>query len=183
MTTALAAGLTTGTWNLDAIHSEVGFAVRHAGVGKTKGRFSAVTGALIVGESLADSKAEATIAVDSLDTRQEQRDAHVKSADFFDAAQFPEISFSASDIALDGEDLTVTGELTIKGVTRQVTLTGEFNGVGEDQNGDTRAGASLATSISRGDFGLSWNAPLKGGNVLIGDKIAITIEAELVLAK
>lgn len=174
------ATLTAGTWTLDMAHSEIGFSVRHAGVSKTKGVFTEAEATLNVAENLADSTVEATIKIDSVDTRSADRDGHLKSADFFNAEEFPTMTFKSTSFELDGEDLTIAGELTIKGETRAVTLSGEAGGVAVDPFGATRFGASVSTQISRKDFGIVWNAALSAGGVLIGDKVTISIDAEFV---
>ncbi|WP_346846002.1 YceI family protein [uncultured Rothia sp.] len=174
------AELTPGTWTLDAAHSEIGFSVRHAAVSKARGRFEEVESTVNVAENVADSTVEARIQIASISTRNADRDAHLKSADFFDAEQFPEMTFKSTSFELDGEDLTVKGDLTIKGETRPVELTGEFGGVATDPFGATRFGVSVSTKISRKDFGITWNAALETGGVMVGDKVTINIDAEYV---
>ena len=175
-------GLTTGTWNFDASHSEVGFTVRHAGISKVRGGFEKVEATLTVGESIADTKVTAAIAADSFNSKDANRDAHVKGPDFFDVEQFPELTFTATGIEGSGETYKVTGDLTIKGITRTVVLDTEFNGVAVDPFGATRAGFSASTVISRKDFGLTWNAALETGGVLVGDKVTINVDAAFVAA-
>lgn len=174
------AELTPGVWTLDATHTEIGFSVRHAAVSKTRGRFEEVESTVIVAENVAGSVVEASIKIDSLDTRNADRDGHLKSADFFDAEQHPTMNFKSTSFELDGEDLVVKGDLTIKGETRPVELKGEFGGVATDPFGTTRFGVSVSTQISRKEFGITWNAALETGGVLVGDKVTITIDAEYV---
>lgn len=169
-------GLTTGTWTLDASHSEVGFTVRHAGISKVRGRFSDVSATVEVGETREQTKATAVIKTASFDSGDANRDGHVKSADFFDVEQFPEITFTSTSIESKGDDFDVTGDLTIKGVTQQITIETEFNGVAVDPFGVTRAGISGETTISRKEFGLTWNAVLETGGVLVSDKVVITLD-------
>lgn len=174
------AELTPGVWTLDAAHTEIGFSVRHAAVSKTRGRFEEAESTVTVAENVADSVVEASIKIDSLDTRNADRDSHLKSADFFDAEQHPTMNFKSTSFELDGEDLVVKGDLTIKGEIRPVELKGEFGGVATDPFGTTRFGVSVSTQISRKEFGITWNAALETGGVLVGDKVTITIDAEYV---
>ena len=179
--TTEATGLIAGTWNIDPAHSEVGFVVRHVMVSKVKGVFSKFDGAITVAEDPFQSKVEATIDASSIDTREPQRDAHLRSSDFFDVETHPEIRFTSTSVRPDGHDFVVTGDLTIHGVTREVELELEFNGVGPDPWGGVRAGFTATTEISRAQFGISFNVPLDGGGVLVGDKIKINLEIEAVL--
>jgi polyisoprenoid-binding protein YceI len=176
-------GLTTGTWNLDASHSEIGFTVRHAGISKVRGRFTDAAATVVVGHSLAETKATAAIKTASFDSGDANRDAHVKGADFFDVEQFPEITFTATSIEANGDEFDVTGDLTIKGVTKPVTIETEFNGVAVDPFGNTRAGVSGETTISRKEFGLTWNAVLETGGVLVSDKVVISLDLAFVAAQ
>ncbi|MBP3035244.1 YceI family protein [Arthrobacter sp. zg-ZUI100] len=175
-------GLTTGTWNFDASHSEVGFTVRHAGISKVRGNFDDVSAVMNVGASLEDSAINAVIKSASFNSNDANRDGHVKGADFFDVEQFPELTFVATGIEGSGETYKVSGDLTIKGTTRPVVLDTEFNGVAVDPFGATRAGFSGSTVISRKDFGLTWNAALETGGVLVGDKVTINVDAAFVAA-
>jgi polyisoprenoid-binding protein YceI len=173
-------GLTPGVWVLDISHSEIAFTVRHAGISKVRGRFLEASAEARIGASLADASLHASVKTSSFDSGDANRDAHVKGPDFFDVENYPEMTFRATSIEGDGEDYTLTGDLTIKGVTRPVELEVEFNGVAVDPFGATRAGASAEAEISRKDFGLTWNAVLETGGVLVSDKVKITIEAALV---
>ena len=177
-----ATGLVAGTWNIDPVHSEVGFVVRHVMVSKVKGVFSKFEGAITVDEDPLESRVEAKIDASSIDTREAQRDAHLRSSDFFDVETNQEIRFVSTSVKLSGSDFTVTGDLTIHGVTRPVDLDLEFNGVGPDPWGGLRAGFSAKTEISRADFGIVFNIPLDGGGVVVGDRIKIHLEVEAVLA-
>lgn len=173
---ALPADVTTGTWTLDNSHSEIGFTVRHAGISKVRGQFTDATATLELAEDVAQSKIAATINTASFDSGDANRDGHVKGEDFFDVEQFPEMSFVSNGLVAKGNSYELTGDLTIKGVTRPVTLETEFNGVAVDPFGNTRAGVSAETTISRKDFGLTWNAVLETGGVLVSDKVAINLE-------
>ncbi|MCX6498876.1 MAG: YceI family protein [Arthrobacter sp.] len=173
---ALPANLTTGTWTLDPSHSEIGFSVRHAGISKVRGQFKEADATLDLAENVADSKVNATIKTASFDSGDANRDGHVRGEDFFDVEKFPEISFVSSAIVPKGDAYELVGDLTIKGVTRAVALDTELNGVAVDPFGNTRAGLTAETTISRKDFGLTWNAILDAGGVLVSDKVAINLE-------
>jgi polyisoprenoid-binding protein YceI len=173
-------GLTTGTWTVDPSHSEVGFVVRHMMVSKVKGRFSKVSGTITVAENLLDSSVVATAQAASIDTRDDNRDGHLRSGDFFDVETYPELTFRSTAIRPDGDDFKLDGELTIKGETRPVTFDLEFNGASANPlaEGKPTAGFSAETEISRKDFGLEWNVALETGGVLVGDKVKIVLEIE-----
>lgn len=174
--TALPEGLTQGTWNLDAAHTTVGFTIRHAGISKVRGTFEPISGSLEVGDSLESLVFAAELDITSVDTNNDGRDDHLRSPDFFDAAQFPEFAFRSTKV----ESGKVTGDLTLHGVTKEVVLDAEFEGTATDPFGAYRAGFSATTSISRKDFGLTWNAALAAGGVLVGDEVKISVEAEFV---
>jgi len=178
--TTLVPGYVVGTWDVDATHSTVGFSVRHMMVSKVRGYFTRFTGELHTAEDPAQSTVTATIDMDSIDTRQEQRDAHVRSADFFDVANHPVMTFRSTGVRADRADWVVTGDLTIKGATRPVELALEVNGFGADAYGGTRAGFSARTEISRREFGVDIDLPMDGG-VVVGDKITVELEIEAVL--
>ncbi|MDD0859906.1 YceI family protein [Arthrobacter alpinus] len=180
VTTIESAGLAQGIWNLDASHSTVGFVVRHAGISKVRGQFTEIEGALTLGETLAESSVSATIQSASFSSGDEGRDGHVKSADFFDVETFPTLTFVSSAVSGDAEDFELTGELTIRGISKTVTFKGEFNGVAVDPFGATRAGFEAKTVISRKEFGLTWNAALEAGGVLVSDKVTITLDVAFV---
>ncbi|MFC8304450.1 YceI family protein [Specibacter sp. NPDC057265] len=175
-------GLAQGTWNLDASHSTVGFVVRHAGISKVRGQFTDIAGELTLGATLSDSSVTATIQAASFNSGDAGRDGHVKGADFLDVETFPTLTFSSTGISGDSEDFELTGELTIHGVTQTVTFKGEFNGVAVDPFGATRAGFEAKTVISRKEFGLTWNAALEAGGVLVSDKVTITLDVAFVKA-
>ncbi|MFF1830585.1 YceI family protein [Paenarthrobacter sp. NPDC058040] len=172
----LPANVTTGTWTLDASHSEIGFTVRHAGISKVRGQFKDASATLEVGETLTDSKVTATIQTASFDSGDVNRDGHVKGEDFFDVEKFPEITFVSRHVKANGDSFDLVGDLTIKGVTKEVAIETEFNGVAVDPFGNTRAGVSGETTISRKEFGLTWNAVLEAGGVLVSDKVVINLE-------
>jgi len=170
------------TWKVDPTHTSVEFSVRHMMFATVKGRFSGVD-AVIKGDpnDLTTATFEATIDVNTIDTREPQRDAHLKSPDFFDAEKYPTIKFRSTQVIRNGENTyKVTGDLTIRDVTRPVTLDVEFTGQGKDPWGNQRIGLTAKGSVNRKDFGLTWNVPLEAGGVLVGEKVDITIDAEAV---
>ena len=174
-------GYVVGTWDIDASHSTVGFSVRHMMVSKVRGYFTRFSGEVVTAADPAQSTVNATIDMDSIDTRQEQRDAHIRSADFFDVGNHTVMTFRSTEVRTDGADWTVVGDLTIKGVTRSVELALEVNGFGPDAYGGTRAGFSAKTEISRKEYGVDIDMPMDGGGVVVGDKISIELEIEAVL--
>jgi polyisoprenoid-binding protein YceI len=174
-------GYVVGTWDIDATHSTVGFSVRHMMVSKVRGYFREFSGEIVTAEDPSQSSVTATIDMDSIDTRQEQRDAHIKSADFFDVGSHTVMSFRSTGVRNHGEDWVVEGDLTIKGITKPITLKLELNGFGPDAYGGTRAGFSGKTEISRKEFGVDIDMPMDGGGVVVGDKIAVELEIEAVL--
>ncbi|SEP07378.1 YceI family protein [Trujillonella endophytica] len=174
-------GYVAGTWDIDAAHSTVGFAVRHMMVSKVRGYFRDFDGVITTAEDPAQSTVTARVNMDSIDTRQEQRDAHIRSADFFDVGNHTEMTFRSTAVRTDGADWTVVGDLTIKGITKPVTLELELNGFGPDAYGGTRAGFSAKTEISRKAYGVDIDMPMDGGGVVVGDKISVELEIEAVL--
>jgi polyisoprenoid-binding protein YceI len=174
-------GYVVGTWDIDVTHSTVGFSVRHMMVSKVRGYFREFSAEIVTAEDPAQSSVTATVNMDSIDTRQEQRDAHIRSADFFDVGSHTEMSFRSTAVRANGADWTVEGDLTIKGITKPVTLELELNGFGPDGYGGTRAGFSAKTEISRKAFGVDIDMPMDGGGVVVGDKINVELEIEAVL--
>jgi len=171
-----------GTWAIDPSHSSVEFVVRHLVVTKVKGRFGTFEGTVTVDPTdPLGSSVDVTLQVASIDTRDEQRDAHLRSPDFFDSEQFPTITFRSSALRADGSDYEVDGDLTIKGVTKPVTLSLEYNGTSPDPWGGIRAGFSAETEINRRDFGLDFDVKLDTGGALVGEKIKILLEIEATL--
>ena len=180
-TTVQIPGYVVGTWDIDASHSTVGFSVRHMMVSKVRGYFREFSGEIVTAQDPAQSTVTATVNMDSIDTRQEQRDAHIRSADFFDADNHPQMTFRSTAVHTDGADWFVEGELSVKGNTKPVTLALELNGFGPDAYGGTRAGFSAKTEINRNDFGVDIKMPMDGGGVVVGDKITVELEIEAVL--
>jgi polyisoprenoid-binding protein YceI len=172
---------TAGTWDIDPVHSDVSFTVRHMMVSKVRGRFGSFSGEIVTGEDVTGSSVSATIDATSIDTNNEQRDNHIRSADFFDVENHPTWTFTSNAVRVDDEDLFLDGELTIKGVTRPVTLSLQVEGFGPDAYGGTRAGFSASTTINRADYGVDISMPLDGGGVVVGDKVTINLEIEAVL--
>jgi polyisoprenoid-binding protein YceI len=185
MSTLATPQIATTTWNIDPAHSVAEFKVKHMMISNVKGQFAKVTGSLTLDESdLTKSKVVASIEANSIETRDAQRDTHLKSADFLHVEKFPTLSFNSTRLSLirDGE-LAVEGDLTIRGVTRKVV----FNVEGptpptKDPWGNTRVGISATTKINRKDYGLTWNAALETGGILIGDEVTIGLEVEFIKA-
>jgi len=167
--------LPAGTWTVDASHSEIGFVARHLMVTKVRGSFTDVSGTVEVAENVSDSVANVVIKTASVSTGTADRDGHLKSADFFDAETYPDMTFVST--AFDGE--TLTGDLTIKDVTKPVTLDVEFNGVATDPWGNEKAGFEATADINRTDWGLTWNANLEKGGVLVSEKIKLVLDVQL----
>ena len=174
-------GYVAGTWTIDPVHSEVGFAVRHMMVSKVRGKFKTFSGELVTGENPLDSSVTAEIDLASIDTGAEQRDDHIRSADFFEVETHPTMTYRSTGVRADGGDYVVDGELTLKGVTKQVPLKLELNGFGPDPYGGTRAGFTATTEINRREFGVNFSAPMQNGGAVVADKISIHLEIEAVL--
>ena len=172
----------TGTWSIDPTHSRVGFSSRHAMVTKVRGAFNDVSGtAQLDAEDMSRSQVRVVLQVASVDTRSPQRDAHLRSADFFDAQQHPTIEFDSTAVdEVDENQFIVTGELTIRGVTRTISVPLELLCVDTDPFGQLRAGLEGSRRIDRKDWGVSWNTPLDSGGVLVSDKITLEFELSLV---
>lgn len=174
-------GYRTGTWQIDPVHSEVSFTIRHMMVSKIRGHFTDFVGTIVTAEAPADSSVTATIKLASIDTRNEQRDNHVRSADFLDIEKHPEMTYRSTSLAGDGATWTLQGELTLHGETKPVSLELELNGFTADPSGGERAGFSAVAEIDRRDFGIDISMPMDGGGVVLGDKITIMLEIEAVL--
>jgi polyisoprenoid-binding protein YceI len=175
-------GYKTGTWTIDPVHSEVGFTVRHMMVSKVRGRFGTFSGEIVTGESPLQSTVTAEIDLASIDTNNEQRDDHIRSADFFEVETYPTMTYRSTGIREDGDGgYLVDGELTLKGVTKPVELQLEIGGFGPDAFGGYRTGFSAQATINRRDFGVSFNAPIETGGAVVSDKITINLEIEGVL--
>ncbi|MGV0811704.1 YceI family protein [Mycolicibacterium boenickei] len=177
MTAAVATDLTAGTWAIDPVHSSINFSVRHLMVSKVRGSFETFSGAVVVGEDGTPS-VSATIDVNSINTRNEQRDAHVRSADFFDAERYPTATFVSTGVRPDGDDYIVDGDFTLKGVTKPVSLKLEYNGVNPGMGQGAVAGFEASVVLNRKDFGIDIDMPLETGGTVVGDKVTITLEIE-----
>jgi polyisoprenoid-binding protein YceI len=171
-------------YTLDRAHTTVEFVVRHLMITKVRGRFTAFDGQIEL-EHGSDLPAAITASIDagSIDTREEQRDAHLRSADFFEADTYPKLTFESRRVEGTAEHFTVDGKLTIRGVTRDVTLSGSFEGRAKDPWGGVRVGYAAHGTINRKDFGLAWNAALETGGVVVGDEVRIELNVEAVLAQ
>jgi polyisoprenoid-binding protein YceI len=181
----LTAPQTATTWNIDPVHSVAEFKVRHMMISNVKGQFTPVTGVMTLDEADAsESHIEASVEVASVNTRDPQRDAHLKSADFFDVEKFPTLSFKSTRVIRTGDgEAAVTGDLTIHGITREVVFAVEGpTPPAKDPWGNIRVGLSASTKISRKDYGLTWNAGLETGGFLVGDEVTITLDVQFVKA-
>jgi polyisoprenoid-binding protein YceI len=174
-------GYVVGTWSIDPVHSEVGFVARHLMVSKVRGRFRKFSGTIVTAENPLDSFVTAEIDLSSVDTGNEQRDADIRSANFLDVEHYPTMTYRSTGIRPEGDHYVLEGQLTLKGVTRDVPLTLEVNGFGPDPYGGTRAGFTATGEINRRDFGVNFNALMETGGAVVSDKITITLEIEAVL--
>lgn len=174
-------GYVAGTWEIDAAHSEVGFSVRHMMVSRVRGRFASFSGTITTGDIVAASSVSADIDLASVSTGNEQRDNHLRSPDFFATDAHPAMTFRSIGVRAEGEHWIVTGDLTLKGITKQVDLLTELTGIAKDAYGGTRAGFSATTSINRQDFSVTWNQAIESGGVVVADKVDITLDIEAVL--
>ena len=169
------------TWKIDTAHSTVEFAVKHMMFTTVKGRFTDVSGTIeLDDENPLAGRADIVIAASSLDTREAQRDAHLRSADFLDVEKFPSLTFRSTKLEGTPQEFRMTGDLTIHGVTRPITLAVKHEGRGKDPWGGERVGYSATGKLNRKDFGLLWNAALETGGVLVGDEVKITLDMQLV---
>jgi polyisoprenoid-binding protein YceI len=176
-------GYVAGTWDIDPVHSEVGFVVRHLVVTKVRGRFADVKGHIVTGENPLDSSVEIEVDLNSISTHNEQRDGHLRSADFFEVEKYPTMTYRSTGVRQDGDKFVLDGELTLKGVTKSVPLTFEVNGIGENPlAGTTVAGFSGTASINRKDFNVNFEG-VQNGIAIVSDKIDIHVEVEANLRK
>ena len=170
-----------GTWTLDTAHSSVGFTVRHMMVSKVRGRFGDFSADIVIGEDPLQSTVNAVVQMASIDTGEGARDDHLRTNEFFDIENHPTMTFRSTGITGSGTDYELTGDLTIKGVTKPVTFDLEFGGVGKDPWGNTRAGFTLTGTINRKDFGMAYNAVLETGGIMVGEKVSIELDIEATL--
>ena len=169
--------LGVGTWAIDPVHSSIGFSVRHLMVSKVRGNFENFSGAIVVAEDGTPS-VTAEIAVASINTGNEQRDAHIKSADFFEVEKYPTATFTSTGVRANGDDYVLDGEFTLKGVTKPVSLALEFNGVNPGMGQGEVAGFEASVVLNRKDFGVDLDLPLETGGTVVGDKVTITLDIE-----
>ncbi|MDO7881529.1 YceI family protein [Salinibacterium soli] len=172
-----------GTWKLDPTHSEVSFTVKHLMISKVRGTFETFDVTIVTAEDPHDSTIEASIDVSSVNTGVEARDQHLRTSDFFLVDEHPTMTFRSTSFDGEPDDFSVTGDLTMRGVTKSVVLKGEFGGLIVDGYGNTRAGATATTKINRHDFGVSWNNALEAGGMTLGDDVTITLDLQVVLQK
>jgi polyisoprenoid-binding protein YceI len=181
MTSINSLEIPAGIWNADPSHSEISFTVRHAGISKVRGKFTDFTAHAVIGDLPNEISVISEISTASFDSGNEGRDGHVKSADFFDVEEFPKMTFSSTSLTENDGELTLHGDLTVKRVTKSVALAVEFNGVARDPFGLLRAGLEATTTISRKEFGLTWNAALSAGGVLVSDMVTVELDLSFIL--
>jgi polyisoprenoid-binding protein YceI len=174
-------GYRTGNWVIDPPHSDVGFVVRHMMVSKVRGRFLDIEGTITTAENPLESTATATIQMASISTGNERRDNHVRSNDFLDIATYPVMTFTSTGARIDGDDVVMDGDMTIRGVTKPITLAVEVGGFGRDSKGKLRMGFTATGTLSRQDFGVVWNAVLDEGGVALSDKVQLILEIAAIL--
>ena len=174
-------GYKTGTWVLDPSHSEVTFSVRHMMISKVRGTFGVKSATIVAPENPLEATVEASVDVTSVDTKDEGRDQHLRSAEFFDIETYPTMDFRSNGVRLEDGDFLVDGDLTIRGVTKPATFSLDFGGFGTDPWGNYKAGATAKTVVNREDFGLTWNAALETGGVLVGKDVTIELDLQLAL--
>jgi polyisoprenoid-binding protein YceI len=175
-------GYVAGRWTIDPVHSEVGFSVRHMMVSKVRGKFTNFSGQIVTAEDPFKSSATAEIDLTSISTGNDQRDEHIRSADFFEVETYPTMTYRSTGAKFDDGNYILDGELTLKGVTRSVPLVLELNGFGPDPYGGTRAGFTATGELNRRDFNVNFSAPMQNGGVVVADKITLHLEIEAVLA-
>ena len=168
----------TSSWRIDPLHSGAHFSVRHMMISKVRGTFGVKSATLYAPENPLQARVEASVDVTSLDTNDQNRDGHLRSADFFDTENHPTMEFRSTGVRVDDGDLLVDGDLTIRGVTKPVTFDFDFGGFGADPYGNYKAGATAKTVINREDFGLTWNAALETGGVLVGKDVTIELDLQ-----
>jgi len=174
-------GYVAGTWTIDPVHSEVGFSVRHMMVSKVRGKFTSFEGEIVTGDNPLDAQVTATVDLTSVDTGNVDRDNHIRSADFFDADAHQTLTYRSTGIRTEDGDYVLDGELTLRGVTKDVPLHLEIGGFGPDAFRGIRSGFTATGTINRKDFGVDFNAAMETGGVVVGDKVTIQLEIEAVL--
>jgi polyisoprenoid-binding protein YceI len=174
-------GYVVGTWNIDPVHTDVSFTVRHMMVSKVRGRFETFAGQFVTAEDPTQSSVTATVDLTSINTNNVDRDNHIRSADFFEVESHPQMTFRSTAVRAHGHDWLLDGALTLHGITRPITFELEVNGFAKDPMGGTRVGFSASSEINRKDFDINTNIPMDGGGVVIGEKVQIHLEVEAVL--
>lgn len=171
-------GYIAGTWKIDPVHTHVGFVIKHMMVSKVRGGFDSFSGEIVAADNPLESSVSVTIEASSINTGNTMRDDHIRSADFFDAANHPTITFTSTGIRQSGDDYYVDGDLTIRGTTKAVSLKTETPEFAQNSPASYKAGFSAATEIDRTDFGVSYNGPIPGGGLALGEKVQIVLEVE-----
>lgn len=175
------AGWAAGTWVIDPTHTEVGFQVRHLGISKVKGKFEKFEGSIVTTDNPTETSVNATVDVASVNTNQEQRDGHLRTSDFFLVEEHPTFTFAGKGVRAEGDNIIVSGDLTLRGVTKPVDFTVDFGGITVDGYGNKKLGLEAETTINRHDFGVAWNAPTEAGGLTLGDKVKIQLDVQAVL--
>lgn len=175
------AGYAAGTWTLDPTHSDVTFSVRHLAISKVRGSFEKFDVTMVTTANPLESTITASVDVASINTKQADRDGHLRTSDFFAVDEYPSMDFVSTGISIESGVFLVNGDLTLRGVTKPVVLKGEFGGIVTDGYGQTKAGASASTKINRLDFGVNWNAALEAGGLTLGNEVTVNFEIQLVL--
>lgn len=183
MTTATIPGYLVGTWDIDPVHSDVSITARHFVVSKVRGSFTEFGGEIVTAENPLESTVSATIQAASINTKNDDRDGHIRSADFLDADNNPTITFTSTALRAAGDDFELDGDLTIRGNTKSITLALELGAFGADPYGGQRVGFSASTTLNRKDWGISFNAVLETGGAVVSDKLEISLDIEAVLRK
>jgi polyisoprenoid-binding protein YceI len=174
-------GYVAGTWAIDPIHSEIGFTVRHLMVSKVRGRFEKFEGEIVTGDDILDTRATVTVDLNSINTGNEDRDNDLRSSNYFESDKYPTMTYRTTGLRVDGDGYVADGELAVKDITNPVSLRVEFNGVSPDPWGGTRAGLSATGEVNRKDFGVTFDMPMEGGGLVVGDRIQLNLEIEAVL--
>jgi len=181
MTTSIATAVPAGTYSIDPVHSRFGFAVRHLGIATVRGHFGSIEGTFEIGDDLASAKVYGSVEAASVDTQEQQRDEHLRSADFLDVEQHPRLKFESKEIRPLGEDsFEIVGDLTVRGVTHEITLSAEVLGTETDPWGNERVGLEARGELNRKDYGMTFNQVLGSGNLLVADKVKLVLEASVV---
>jgi polyisoprenoid-binding protein YceI len=171
-------GYVAGTWTIDTVHTHIGFVIKHMMVSKVRGSFGTFSGEIVTAENPLESSVTVTIDASSIDTKNQMRDDHVRSGDFFEVETHPSITFTSTAVRVEDGDFFIDGNLTIRGVTKAVTLDVETPEFGPSMQGGTKAGFSATTEINRIDFGVSYNGPIPGGGAALGEKVQIVLDVE-----